>query len=30
MELLAAYIDEANKDEEAVDDDNNMPGEMDM
>lgn len=28
MELLAAYIDEANKDEEEVDDDNNMPAEM--
>jgi len=30
LELLAAYIDDANKDEEAVDDDNNMPAEIDM
>lgn len=28
LELLAAYIDDANKNEEEVDDDNNTPSEM--
>jgi len=30
LELLSAYINDANKDEEAVDDDDNVAGELEM